>query len=284
MSGKVVLVTGGTAGIGKETARRVASPKARPPLTELKSNTGRDAHLLLMDLANLKSIKAAADDSSADVTSSKETQLNVLFNNAGVMTPPIDQLTDDGYDLQFGTNVLGHFYFTKLVLPVLLSTAKSAPDGIARVSTPLRMVTGSESSNSIRGGMDLHGKSNRESHCMDRARRSGNIIFSAELKRRYGDQGIVSTSLNPGQSLVYRRDRQRDCKARVCVLAVVEPPRLMNFTGSYHERTQSLITARTSPKGEAMLRELKSNTGRTTPIPHGPREPEGIKAVRGILR
>lgn len=49
------------------------------------------------------------------------------------MIPPIDMLTDDGYDLQFGTNVLGHFYFTKLVLPTLLSTAKSSPDGIARV-------------------------------------------------------------------------------------------------------------------------------------------------------
>jgi NAD(P)-dependent dehydrogenase (short-subunit alcohol dehydrogenase family) len=49
------------------------------------------------------------------------------------MTPPIDMLTDDGYDLQFGTNVLGHFYFTKLVLPTLLSTAKTSPDGTARV-------------------------------------------------------------------------------------------------------------------------------------------------------
>lgn len=50
-----------------------------------------------------------------------------------MMAAPIDMLTDDGHDLQFGTNVLGHFYFTKLVLPTLLSTAKSAPDGIARV-------------------------------------------------------------------------------------------------------------------------------------------------------
>lgn len=49
------------------------------------------------------------------------------------MAAPVEMLTDDGYDLQFGTNVLGHFYFTKLVIPTLLSTAKSAPDGIARV-------------------------------------------------------------------------------------------------------------------------------------------------------
>jgi retinol dehydrogenase-12 len=49
------------------------------------------------------------------------------------MIPPIDQLTAQGYDLQFGTNVLGHFYFTKLLVPLLLAGAKSSPDGKARV-------------------------------------------------------------------------------------------------------------------------------------------------------
>jgi NAD(P)-dependent dehydrogenase (short-subunit alcohol dehydrogenase family) len=49
------------------------------------------------------------------------------------MGPPIEMLTADGYDLQFGTNVLGHFYFTKLLLPLLISTAKASPDSNARV-------------------------------------------------------------------------------------------------------------------------------------------------------
>jgi retinol dehydrogenase 12 len=51
----------------------------------------------------------------------------------GVMNSPVEMLTDDGYDLQFGTNVLGHFYFTKLVMPALLAAAEASPDGIARV-------------------------------------------------------------------------------------------------------------------------------------------------------
>jgi retinol dehydrogenase 12 len=49
------------------------------------------------------------------------------------MWPPIEMLTVDGYDLQFGTNVIGHYYFTKLLLPLLISTAKVSPDGKARV-------------------------------------------------------------------------------------------------------------------------------------------------------
>jgi NAD(P)-dependent dehydrogenase (short-subunit alcohol dehydrogenase family) len=51
------------------------------------------------------------------------------------MAPPVEQLTADGYDLQFGTNALGHFYFTKLLLPALISTAKASPDGHVRVVT-----------------------------------------------------------------------------------------------------------------------------------------------------
>ena len=49
------------------------------------------------------------------------------------MTPPVETLTDDGYDLQFGTNVVGHFYFTKLVMPALLAAAAASPEGIARI-------------------------------------------------------------------------------------------------------------------------------------------------------
>jgi retinol dehydrogenase-12 len=52
---------------------------------------------------------------------------------SGVMTPPVEMLTDDGYDLQFGTNVLGHFYFTKIVMPALLKGAAWSPDRTARI-------------------------------------------------------------------------------------------------------------------------------------------------------
>ena len=88
-----------------------------------------------------------------------EQRLDVLFNSAGLMYPPVELVTQDGYDVQFGTNVIGawvvrclqpvfpsasesssafracagHFYLTKLLLPLLLASAKSSPDGTARV-------------------------------------------------------------------------------------------------------------------------------------------------------
>ena len=52
----------------------------------------------------------------------------MIKSGRGVMLPPIEQLTADGYDLQFGTNVLGHYYLTTLLLPTLISTAKVVPE------------------------------------------------------------------------------------------------------------------------------------------------------------
>jgi retinol dehydrogenase 12 len=76
--------------------------KAANAITDLKAATGKVANYLPLDLADLASVKAAAGEFM-----SKERQLHVLINNAGVMAPPVEQLTKDGYDLQFGTNVLG---------------------------------------------------------------------------------------------------------------------------------------------------------------------------------
>lgn len=88
--------------------------KVEAALKDLKESTGKDAIFLKLDLGDLKSVKAAAEEFI-----SKERELHILFNNAGVMNPPVDLLTADGYDLQFGTNVLGEFYFHVALRTVL---------------------------------------------------------------------------------------------------------------------------------------------------------------------
>ncbi|KAG6374027.1 hypothetical protein JVT61DRAFT_4665 [Boletus reticuloceps] len=204
LSGKVVLVTGANAGIGKETAKVLLTKNAKvwiacrdvskgeAALKELKELTGQDAHFLKLDLANLRSIKQSVEEFLQ-----RETQLHILFNNAGVMHPPVDMVTADGYDLQFGTNVLGHFYLTKLLLPILISTAKSSPEGTARV-------VNTSSRGHWYGGLQFDTFMDGPKRRADRTFRlygqskTGNIVFSAELHRRYHDQGIISTSLHPG--------------------------------------------------------------------------------------
>jgi retinol dehydrogenase-12 len=85
------------------------SAKADAAIAELQTLTQRTAKFLRLDLSDLKSVKAAADEFAQN-----EKELHVLFNNAGVMNPPVRELTRDGYDLQFGTNVLGKWRFHRL--------------------------------------------------------------------------------------------------------------------------------------------------------------------------
>ncbi|KAG8688051.1 hypothetical protein FRC11_006168 [Ceratobasidium sp. 423] len=143
LTGQVMIVTGGNTGIGKETCKALLNKNAKVYLAArsksradeavewLKQETdGKVPIFLELDLANLSSIRKAVE-----TFKSQEQELHVLFNNAGVMRPPVEQRTKDGYDLQFGTNVLGHYFFTTLLLPTLIHTAKNSPQahGHARV-------------------------------------------------------------------------------------------------------------------------------------------------------
>jgi len=204
LSGKVIIVTGANTGIGKETVKALlthdakvyvaarSEEKAHRAIQDLLEATGKEAHFLKLDLSDLQSIKAAAEEFT-----SKEKELHVLFNNAGVMWPPHELLTADGYDLQFGTNVLGHFYFTKLLLPILISTAKSSPDGHVRVvnSSSMGHIQGRLDFNTFRDGP---ARKRTNTYALYYQSKFGNVVYATELARRYGDDGIISTSLNPG--------------------------------------------------------------------------------------
>jgi len=205
MSGKVVIVTGGNGGIGKETVKALLAHKAKvyifsrdasrtaEAIQSLKSETGQDAIHIQMDLAELSSVKQAAEEFKK-----RESALHVLINNAGVMMPDPKALTKDGYDLQFGVNVLGHYYLTVLLLDSLKAAA-SAPG-----AQPSRVVNLSSAGHLFSPGINWDtlrdGKARQKMPLFELYNQSkfANVVFSSELAKRYGDQGIVSTSLHPG--------------------------------------------------------------------------------------
>jgi len=214
-TGKTVIVTGGNEGIGRETARillskgakvYIAAPvekKSQSTIDELKEETGKDSvYFLNLDLSDLASIKTAVEEFRG-----KETELHTLYNNGGVVHTLVEEVTAQGWDMQFGTNVLGHFYLTKLLLPVLTETAKKAPAKTVRVVNVssighyLGPTEGIQWSTLAPGNDSIEARKRLGSARLFGQSKLGNILFSNELARRYGGEGIVSISLNPGLDL-----------------------------------------------------------------------------------
>ncbi|KAJ7176761.1 NAD(P)-binding protein [Mycena filopes] len=203
LSGQVVIVTGGNAGLGKETVRALlqhnakvymacrSRVKADAAISELLLLTGKEAIFLELDLSSLSSVKTATE-----TFLSEETELHILYNNAGIMVPPVELATVDGYDLTFGTNVLGHFYLTKLLLPALLTAAASNP-GTGRVVnlTSVAHYVAVPNYHTLKDGPARRKAHPGDMYCQSKW---ANAVFSAELARRYGDEGIVSVAVNPG--------------------------------------------------------------------------------------
>ncbi|KAF4500844.1 alcohol dehydrogenase Bli-4 [Fusarium agapanthi] len=135
--GKVILITGGNSGLGLETARALlnhqpsriflacrSKAKFEQAVNDLRqggSNTEAISFLAL-DLASLSSIKLAAAEFQAS-----SSRLDILINNAGIMMTP-EGLTEEGYEIQIGTNHMGHAFLTHLLLPTLEETAMTNPD------------------------------------------------------------------------------------------------------------------------------------------------------------
>ncbi|CAI5664241.1 unnamed protein product [Oreochromis niloticus] len=139
LDGKTVLITGANTGIGKETAVDMARRGARVILAcrdmekankaaeEVKKRSGNDSVIVRkLDLASLQSIRQLAKDVLAS-----EERLDVLINNAGIMSCP-KWKTEDGFEMQFGVNHLGHFLLTNCLLDLL---KKSSPSRIVNVSS-----------------------------------------------------------------------------------------------------------------------------------------------------
>jgi NAD(P)-dependent dehydrogenase (short-subunit alcohol dehydrogenase family) len=190
LSGKRVLVTGVSAGLGVETARSIVAHGGTAVGTARDLNKARQAlaqagnpsvELVEMDLASLASVRKAADD-----LLKRAKPFDVIIANAGVMACPQGK-TQDGFETQFGTNHLGHFVFVNRLVPLLKSGARvvtlsSAGHQISDVDiedpnferTPYQAFT-------------AYGRS-----------KTANILYAVALDNRLKGRGVRATSIHPG--------------------------------------------------------------------------------------
>lgn len=186
-----------------------------------------DLTFLHLDLGDLTTIKK-----SAETFLSKEKKLHVLFNNAGVMNPAQGSKTAQGYELQLGTNNIGPFMFTQLLLPALKAAANAEPKGTVRVvwvsssaaEAPFCPTGGVPINN-----LDYHDdKSAMHKYAVSKA---GNYLHSTEFAKRYRCEGIVSVALNPGNLNSDLWRTQGAVMSRVLKSFVLHPP----IYGAYTE-------------------------------------------------
>jgi NAD(P)-dependent dehydrogenase (short-subunit alcohol dehydrogenase family) len=203
LAGKRVLITGANSGIGFHTALKLARKGAQVMLGCRDQRRGEDAlarmnadspsvhtELVLFDLASLASVREFAEKELV-----RRRPLHILINNAGVMAPPKRLQTVDGFELQFGTNVLGHFALTGLLMPALKLAATESTD------RP-RVVTIASTAHK-RGQLNFDDLQSTKSYGPMRAYQQSklaNLMFAFELNRRLraGGSRVMSVAAHPG--------------------------------------------------------------------------------------
>ncbi|WP_423410599.1 oxidoreductase [Heyndrickxia sp. MSNUG] len=199
LQGKTVIITGANSGIGFEAAKDFAEKGAHVIMAARNMEKGETAmnailiektnakvDLMQLDLADLTSVRAFANAFTA-----KFNQLYLLINNAGVMIPPFGK-TKDGFELQFGSNHLGHFALTGLLLPLLKNTTGSRVVTLSSIahrgaSIDFNNLDGSKGYKA----MKFYGQS-----------KLANLLFAKELDNRFKLHGIktISIACHPGIS------------------------------------------------------------------------------------
>lgn len=195
---RTAIITGATSGLGYETALKLAATGWRVILTGRNDQKGQQALTLIkkqlpeatieyqhLDLSSLESVKTFASQ-----ISEQQQTLDLLINNAGVMSPPQRKLTADGFELQLGTNYLGHFALTALLLPLLRQTPAPRVVNVSSIA-------------------HRHGRIQLDDPNWERRYRPfpayaqsklAMLIFAQEMQRRSAANhwGLLSTAAHPG--------------------------------------------------------------------------------------
>jgi NAD(P)-dependent dehydrogenase (short-subunit alcohol dehydrogenase family) len=197
-TGRIAVVTGANSGIGYETARALAQVGATVIMACRSETRGNAAaqriqaegpkgrvELRLLDLADLGSVQSFADEFQES-----DGRLDLLINNAGVMMPPRRHETADGFELQFGTNHLGHFALTGLLLNHMLPTPGAR---VVSVSSFMHVL----------GKIDFDDLQAKRSYSRWRTygqSKLANLLFIYELQRRLEASGydVIAAAAHPG--------------------------------------------------------------------------------------
>ncbi len=196
LSGKVALVTGGSSGLGQETARVLAErgahviltardiPKGEAVAAAIRASTGNQrVEVEALELASLEQIRAFAERFLA-----RHPALHILVNNAGVMACPPAK-TADGFELQFGSNHVGHFLMTCLLVPALRQGAASR---VASVSS-----RGHHMSPVVFDDVQFQRRPYDKWLAYGQAK-TANVLFAVGLERRLAPHGVHANALHPG--------------------------------------------------------------------------------------
>jgi NAD(P)-dependent dehydrogenase (short-subunit alcohol dehydrogenase family) len=199
LNGKVFLITGPTAGIGKETAKELAQAGANVHMAcrnkskgskvakEISKATGNpNVFVHQLDLASLKSVKLFAEKFLAT-----NPKIDVLINNAGMLAN-IQNFTEDGFDETMQSNYFGHFLLTSLLLDRI---KESAPSRIVNVSSLGHLFVENFDITDLNFKHSPYAKSSSQKYTWSKL---CNILFTVELAKRLQNTGVTTNSLHPG--------------------------------------------------------------------------------------
>jgi NAD(P)-dependent dehydrogenase (short-subunit alcohol dehydrogenase family) len=199
-TGKLAVVTGANSGIGLETARRLVGAGAEVVLAVRNPTKGEEAVADIrsthpegavsaesLDLSSLTSVRAFA----AAMTE-RDRALDILVNNAGIMAVPKRELTADGFELQLGTNFLGHFALTGLLLPLLRRADAARVVTLSSTAARMGKINFDDLQSERRyGAWRAYGQS-----------KLADLLFALELERRSvaSGWGVMSNAAHPGST------------------------------------------------------------------------------------